>query len=326
MEALFGPQAIVAVQRTFGPDWLPFFLAIDALGDIPGMLAVYGALFWLRGRRDAYALLLAQLLSGTVVFALMQLLAVPRPADPQITVYRHIPLGSFPSGHVATATVLWGTLAVHGLVPAPAAVAVVMVVAASRLYLGAHHLADVLAAPVVAGSALAVALRLWPAARERLARLPFGAYVAAGLIAVVGVVLAYPLLRQTPNGAATAGAIAGGALALLLEYRALRFRPSPAPALQRAAGVALGLMVLAGLVSLGHLGGAASGPEWALTALAFGGAALWAAWLMPAALCRLGLGERGAETRRGRERATSRAGAALIRKETERNAGEWAAS
>jgi len=63
---------------------------------------------------------------------------------------------SFPSGHTAAATVFWGLLASYLVIVRPhwharllaicVSVTMVLLVALSRLYLGAHYLSDVLAA------------------------------------------------------------------------------------------------------------------------------------------------------------------------------------
>lgn len=61
-------------------------------------------------------------------------------------------LPSVPSGHVNTATVLWGLLYARGKIPLWLAAVVVALVGLSRLYLGAHYLADVLGGAVLAFS------------------------------------------------------------------------------------------------------------------------------------------------------------------------------
>jgi undecaprenyl-diphosphatase len=72
--------------------------------------------------------------------------------DPLITIVTY----SFPSGHVVASTVFYGTLAVllisqkpghhRAVYIFPVAFAMVILVAFSRMYLGAHYLSDVLAA------------------------------------------------------------------------------------------------------------------------------------------------------------------------------------
>lgn len=103
--------------------------------------------------------------------------ARPSLEDPLLTLSTY----SFPSGHTAAATVFYGLLAcylvrrVHGL-PArtavvAACVAMVMLVAVSRMYLGVHYLSDVLAAAAEGAAWLATCITaVSTLQRRRLAR------------------------------------------------------------------------------------------------------------------------------------------------------------
>jgi len=88
---------------------------------------------------------------------------------------------SFPSGHTAAATVFYGLLAcylvrrVHAwrarVAIALAAAAMVVLVALSRMYLGAHYLSDVLAAAAEGAAWLAICITAVSTLhRRRLAR------------------------------------------------------------------------------------------------------------------------------------------------------------
>ena len=78
-----------------------------------------------------------------------------------------VPNHSFPSGHVAAATVLYGAIAVLLLAYAPSVarwlvpvlVLIPLLVMVSRLYLGAHHLSDTLTSLLFAGVWLFVLTR-----------------------------------------------------------------------------------------------------------------------------------------------------------------------
>lgn len=96
----------------------------------------------------------------------------PRPTGVEAVISLARP-DSFPSGHTALATSLASAVAVvlarrdQGLPPGVVALGIAAVVAtgASRVYLGAHHVGDVIAAPLIAGGAVLVAADvLWDAA------------------------------------------------------------------------------------------------------------------------------------------------------------------
>jgi membrane-associated phospholipid phosphatase len=140
------------------PALITLMLAITWMHSVPGILtmaALAGAWFW---RRKAWHWLLALVLTvpgGMLLNVLLKHIfhrARPHFDDPLLT----LPTYSFPSGHTAGATVLYGLLACYlvshsrsrGASVAIVALAVVMValVALSRVVLGAHYLSDVLAA------------------------------------------------------------------------------------------------------------------------------------------------------------------------------------
>jgi undecaprenyl-diphosphatase len=112
---------------------------------------------WLYRRRDGYWVLATVLsVPGGMLLnvALKHVFRRARPhfADPLLT----LPTYSFPSGHTAGATVLYGIVACYLVVHlrsqagraavVAGAVAAVALVALSRMYLGVHYLSDVLAA------------------------------------------------------------------------------------------------------------------------------------------------------------------------------------
>jgi undecaprenyl-diphosphatase len=117
---------------------------------------------WRRGRRASVAVLWASLVGGFVLNRLLKAaFDRPRPALRGETVdlfgwsFAFPTSPSFPSGHAITAVVVYGTLAylVARLEPTPrlrrwtlgGAVALVLLIGLSRVYLGVHYPTDVLA-------------------------------------------------------------------------------------------------------------------------------------------------------------------------------------
>jgi membrane-associated phospholipid phosphatase len=137
---------------------------------------------WFRRRRAHYWLIVTLVAApGGLILndVLKHVFQRARPSfdDPLLTLATY----SFPSGHTASATVFYGLLAcylvrrfhgagVRACVVAAAGV-MVLLVALSRMYLGAHYLSDVLAAMAEGGAWLAICITAVSTLhRRRLAR------------------------------------------------------------------------------------------------------------------------------------------------------------
>jgi undecaprenyl-diphosphatase len=147
-------------------------------GSLMGIaLAVW---FWRRHARYWLIVLLIAAPGGVVLNGVMKHIfqrARPHFDDPLLSLDTY----SFPSGHTASATVFYGVLACYLIRrlhtwPARSAVAVaacaaVLLVALSRMYLGAHYLSDVLAAMAEGAAWLAICITAVSTLhRRRLAR------------------------------------------------------------------------------------------------------------------------------------------------------------
>jgi membrane-associated phospholipid phosphatase len=134
-----------------------FMFGITQLHSTPGALGLTALAGWWLVRRDAYywmLTLVAAVPGGMLLNVAMKHVFVrarPHFDQPIITLTTY----SFPSGHTVAATLFYGVLACYltrrarswyaraGIVVL--ACAMVLLVAGSRLYLGAHYLSDVLA-------------------------------------------------------------------------------------------------------------------------------------------------------------------------------------
>ncbi|MDA8107982.1 MAG: VTT domain-containing protein, partial [Betaproteobacteria bacterium] len=174
-------------------------IAVTELGDLsvalPVILVVLAWLLWRGAARDA-AYWLAAVSFGALSVAVVKA-GIPHLGGSAAAAQGH----AFPSGHTSMSTVIYGFLAVL-VAPAlregwrwlPYALASVLIgaIAFSRLYLGAHWLADV-AAGLALGTAWVAVLAI---ARRRHSELPFripglaavalAAFVGAGLWHVYG--------------------------------------------------------------------------------------------------------------------------------------------
>lgn len=145
------------LYRNAGTAFTALMVGITAMHGTWPLLAMSAAAalaLWWR-RRPAWAAALVLCVPGGMLlnFAVKQAFQRARPA---LDGAADIASYSFPSGHTAGATVWWGFLLVwwfahHGgagmrFAGAAVAVAMVLLTALSRVYLGVHYLSDVLAA------------------------------------------------------------------------------------------------------------------------------------------------------------------------------------
>jgi undecaprenyl-diphosphatase len=169
------------------PGFTAFMLAITWMHSAPGVLLL-ALLFGLRlYARRAFHWLLAVILAVpggmllNVAFKHVFHRARPHFDDPLLTLSTY----SFPSGHTASATVLYGLLACYlvartrSRAKAAGAVALallaVALVALSRMYLGVHYLSDVLAAVAEGCAWLAVCVTAVSTLRRHRAGTTVGA-------------------------------------------------------------------------------------------------------------------------------------------------------
>jgi undecaprenyl-diphosphatase len=129
-------------------------------------------------RSEAYALLLSTAGSGALNRAFKLLIARPRPAAPDVNVFRLHESQSFPSGHVTFYVCYFGFLffVVYALLPKRTlarrlaltfTASMVALVGLSRVYLGAHWPSDTLGAYFLGGLWLAFSLYMYQRWKER---------------------------------------------------------------------------------------------------------------------------------------------------------------
>lgn len=140
-------------------------IVITELGDaavtLPLAITVILWLLWQRAWRDTLYWLGALGFGMLAVNIIKFMSQLPRPVSP----YPGIELSQFPSGHATMSTIIYGLLAVFIAMSVQprwrwpvyaVATLVIIVIAFSRLYLGAHWLPDVTAGLALGGSGIAV--------------------------------------------------------------------------------------------------------------------------------------------------------------------------
>ncbi|HEX2223576.1 MAG TPA: phosphatase PAP2 family protein [Thermoanaerobaculia bacterium] len=239
------------LQQLFGPDAYPWFLVLTYFGSSAVLWGLIGILYWLVSPRLGRRLAVVVGLGFVVNQILKDVIETPRPYDLDPVLATRFAQstgggGGFPSGHTQNAATFWPALAVYfgrrwiwGV-----SLALIVAVAASRLYLGVHSPVD-----VIGGTVIGLLLALYspafdaPLPRRRI----WGAVVVAaglglslvhfdprGLGFLAGVLVAAPAFRppRTPGRGLVLGV--GGALMLLLLHLAVRellpaaWRESPA--------------------------------------------------------------------------------------------------
>jgi undecaprenyl-diphosphatase len=145
----------VAEHRT--PALEPVMLEITFLGTgtvVIALVAVSGMFLWLSNHKYSAILLLVSTIGGIVLNNLLKV-GFGRPRPQIIDWGTHVVSWSFPSGHAMSAAVVYGTVAylaarlqrrqLHRVITLSAAILLILLIAASRVYLGVHYPSDVLA-------------------------------------------------------------------------------------------------------------------------------------------------------------------------------------
>lgn len=222
-----------------------FFLAVTHLGGATAMILVTALVYWCIDKEAGEYLIFNALLGKVVNEAVKVTACVPRPwlldsrvqplagAVPGATGY------SFPSGHTTIAAALWGGLAVkyrRRKALAAGCIALWVLVAFSRNYVGVHTPQDVLVASALGAVMLWLSLKLEAMLRRAPQR---DRWVSVCVLAAGGALMVYAACKPYPvflvdgvpaadpaklriDAFSTAGAAMGFALGWLLERRCVQ--------------------------------------------------------------------------------------------------------
>lgn len=286
-QLLFGPGPIAWVQQALGLGW-PFpFRVISLLGISWGVILALGLSLWLWGREVTYSLVGIVVLQGLTSITLNLFFDTARPSDPSIVKYERVGVGSFPSGHLLTATLVWGWLYVRRCLPFPVVAAIVVGVAVSRLYLGVHYVGDLVGSLVFAVPLLWLYARLWPRARGWLAGRSRRFFTVLAVVPVAAATAAVTVLfPDNPFVWNAAGVMAAAGIALLVEHRRVGLQPP------HGAGVRRLLLGLAGITPPLVLWWVTGESAVRVAALCTAAATLWALLAAPALFRRMAPADR----------------------------------
>lgn len=239
------PEFVVSLfsaLTTLGDPWLCLFAV--------GVAYVTGERAGVARPSSAFLLALGLGAVGLTV-GLKELFALPRPPGAAESGY------GFPSGHALGATVFWGGAALladagRRRVRLGVAAAAVAVVAASRVVLGVHYLADVVAGVAVGTLFLLVGFAAGPGLRRPAVpsnRTVVACYLAGGVL-TAGAALLDPVESEVLLGVGTA---VGGAVAWSLLGEDAREGDDRPSARSVAVGVVAVPLPLAAMVAAAEL-------------------------------------------------------------------------
>lgn len=158
MNFLFDTKLNHFLQSFQNPVLTVFMLAISVFGSQPFLMLAAGFIFFRVGLKRGFVLIQMVLWSFILTDFLKELLYLPRPiqVDPTLLTFNEFLPNwlvesladnpGFPSGHVCSTVVFWGAVLMisPGRFQKISAVAIIILMPFSRMYLGRHFLGDVL--------------------------------------------------------------------------------------------------------------------------------------------------------------------------------------
>jgi membrane-associated phospholipid phosphatase len=248
MDVLLWLQAVMV-----GPGWEAFWRAISSLYQEDWLLGLAAVLFWVADRSFARLFTTLAVCQAWLNVFLKGLFGVPRPAAGGALRVADVPLDtaySQPSAHAQGSAALSAALAWYLRRPwfTALAVAVMLLVGVSRLYLGVHWPLDVLLGWLIGLGIALLLIGIWPYAARAAGRLPFEARLLLALAAPAAMLLASEMVpfvarlevRYLPGAL---GALAGVWFGTLLEERYLPF-DRRGPLAWQVAKCAVGLVLV----------------------------------------------------------------------------------
>ncbi|MUL36149.1 hypothetical protein BWI75_07260 [Gloeocapsopsis sp. AAB1 = 1H9] len=276
-DLLWETDLIVRIQEVFSPSRSWLFELFSYLGDTQGVLLLTALTFWISGRRLAYSLVGIVVFSMTIDLVIGTLVGLPRPEDPRIIVWKDEFTSSFPSGHSALATSIWGMLATLNWMPKFITAIAVVGVMLARLYFGIHYLGDVIGGALIGAVLIVAYLRILPTLDQFFTRRSFQFFQFWGGLILAAVLVAVPFAGDSARVWHVMGTVAGFVVGGLIEYCYIRFSPTPISRTGQALKLLIGLGVLIPLLLVPLL----LDDQVVLEALVFFVAALWALLFAP---------------------------------------------
>ena len=246
----WGTDIILGLQIIHNPALDIFFNIVTLLGGEVSYFLLLPFLYWCVDKNLAQRLAYLLLFSVYSNAALKNLFRHPRPFryDPRVQNLSVEPAEvlryGLPSGHSQMAVAVWGYLAtqVHRQWVRVLAVALMILVPFSRIYLGVHFPTDVLAGLIIGAMWLGLFLLIEPRLEPWLARQPAGVQIA--LAVIVPTILL--VLHSSRDAVAAMATLIGIGIGIVIEGRTLRFSVG-GPVWQRVLRFLIGVLVVLAL-------------------------------------------------------------------------------
>jgi membrane-associated phospholipid phosphatase len=149
-----GLDLIAAIQTIKHPALTLVVRAITFLGSTPFCFLVVAFVFWCVNMRKGFGFGVLGLISGFLIQFLKEVIKLPRPFHiiKELGLIYETSYG-MPSGHSAISMILWGLLAIQTKrrPVRAAAIALIIIIAWTRLYLGVHFWWDILTGWLLGG-------------------------------------------------------------------------------------------------------------------------------------------------------------------------------
>jgi membrane-associated phospholipid phosphatase len=241
----WGLQVIISIQQFRSPVLDQVFHWITFLGEEQFYLLFLTALMWAVNFRVGAGLAVAFLLSVYINSVAKDVLDLPRPFnfEPNVALVENVQGlgGGLPSGHAQNGLVVWGGLAVWAQRRWVwiAAVAIIILVGFSRVYLGVHFPTDVLGGYLIGAVMLFFYLRWHEAFPRRLRAQPLWVQ----LLVALGVPIVLMFVWFSGDTVSAMATLAGLGAGLVLQHRYVPF-DAGGPAWQRVARFLVGAIGL----------------------------------------------------------------------------------
>ncbi len=204
------------------------FQLITFLGDEKFYLLLLPLVYWCFDKRLGIRLAVLVLASNTVNLWCKYAFGLARPDPTKVRYVTSQGGPGFPSGHTQAATTAFGYLGtqVRRWAYRIAGIALFLLVGLSRLYLGVHHLHDVVGGLVIGGMLVLLFVKALPASERLWGSWPRGLRYAVALGLPVLLLAGTSLLLGAPgtdDAAGSLGALVGFGIGGLLEVEHVRF-------------------------------------------------------------------------------------------------------
>ena len=239
----WGLEVIRAIQTIHGPVLDGIFRTITFMGEEDFFMILLPLMLWCVDFAFGARLAFFFLFSTVVNSVAKEAIGHPRPCDldPEVKLVEYTGRCGLPSGHSQSAVVVWGTIASFARKwwAWAVAIALMVLIGFSRIYLGVHFPTDVFAGWTIGAILLAIYILLVPRIEAWLEKLS----LAVRLVLVTAIPLVLALLHPTNDALAAMGVFLGAGVGIVLTDQWVHFDAS-GPLWQRVLRLLPGAIIL----------------------------------------------------------------------------------